>query len=66
MPLYEYICRKCDVSFERFFPSAAQAEGPNVLECPRCGGTDVARILSSFWGSSTGEDSCGTGPTSFG
>lgn len=66
MPLYEYICKDCEKLFEKFFPTAAEAEGPNAPECPHCNSTEVMRILSSFCSSSSEEGSCGTGRTSFG
>jgi putative FmdB family regulatory protein len=66
MPFYEYICKNCEQLFEKYYPSAAEADGRDLPACPHCGHTEVVRILSAFWGASGGEDSCGTGKTSFG
>ena len=45
MPIYEYRCEKCGEKFEKLvssFDSAAEAD------CPKCGSTEVKKILSSF------------------
>ena len=43
MPLYEYVCRECDVKFERLKPMA----NGHSAECPTCG-THADRVLSVF------------------
>jgi len=42
MPLYEYQCPACGCRFEELV--AANAPDP---ACPRCGGTNVSRLLSA-------------------
>jgi len=42
MPLYEYVC-KCGTEFEELVRHADE-----VVECPKCGKTDVKRKLSRF------------------
>lgn len=45
MPVYEYRCAKCGERFEKFVRSAsAQAE----VVCPRCGSTEVQKMVSLF------------------
>jgi putative FmdB family regulatory protein len=40
MPLYEYVCRKCDHGFEELvFGDARPA-------CPKCSSADAERVLS--------------------
>lgn len=61
MPLYEYRCRACGRRFEVLQKMGDGAEG---LECPHCGGTQIARQLSTFAaGGSSGKSaeavSCG-------
>lgn len=43
MPLYEYVCRDCQVRFERLQPMGSAAEA----ECPGCG-CSAGRVLSVF------------------
>jgi putative FmdB family regulatory protein len=45
MPLYEYRCPSCDERTEVLQPMGA---GPEDLTCPSCGGSDLARELSTF------------------
>ena len=43
MPIFEYRCRACHAEFERLVtPPVA----PTI--CPKCGGSDVERLLSLF------------------
>lgn len=44
MPIYEYRCRACGVRTSVFF---LPPERPDP-HCPRCGGTDLARLMSRF------------------
>jgi putative FmdB family regulatory protein len=67
MPLYEYQCRRCDHPFEKYARSFNDQP-----DCPTCGASDVARLLSTFavsTGSQAGRSSnhassggCGEGP----
>lgn len=65
MPVYEYHCPKCGEKFEKFVRSvSAQTE----VVCPRCGNTEVQKLVSLFglggglWASSASSgSSCATG-----
>ncbi|MGQ9616033.1 MAG: FmdB family zinc ribbon protein [Spirochaetota bacterium] len=50
MPIYEYYCKICDLTFEYFMRSRDE----KVL-CPRCGKDDVKRLFSTFACSFGGE-----------
>jgi putative FmdB family regulatory protein len=45
MPIYEYLCGKCNVIYSFFIRSIGGASSPH---CPKCGNTDLKRVLSSF------------------
>ncbi len=50
MPIYEYLCLKCDKKFsllQSLFPAEKNTE------CPECSSREVKKIISSF--------SCGAG-----
>ncbi|MFC1945828.1 zinc ribbon domain-containing protein [Chloroflexota bacterium] len=53
MPIYEYECEKCHEKFEMF---RSITENDNDVACPRCGGKQTKRVISSF--ATTGTD-CG-------
>jgi putative FmdB family regulatory protein len=53
MPLYEYYCPHCDLTFDKLRPFS-QADAP--IQCPDCGGEDVQRRLSRFACFTTGSD----------
>ena len=40
MPLYEYVCRKCDKSFELL------VRGDETPKCPHCQGRKLEKLLS--------------------
>jgi len=45
MPIYEYRCKKCGEKFEklvRFSTSTSE------IECPKCGGRRVEKLISAF------------------
>jgi putative FmdB family regulatory protein len=42
MPMYEYVCMKCEEHFEEL------VRGDQVVACPSCGASNVARQLSTF------------------
>jgi putative FmdB family regulatory protein len=42
MPLYEYLCKKCETTFELLVRSDTE------LACPECGGTELEKLLSAF------------------
>lgn len=50
MPIYEYICLKCNNRFS-LLQSVYPAE--KVCECPKCSSREVRKLVSSF--------SCGCG-----
>ena len=61
MPLYEYRCRDCGVSFEEL---RRMVEADLPIECPSCGSTAPERQLSAFatgggGGSAGTSSSCG-------
>ena len=41
MPIYEFRCEKCDLDFEFL------VMGSDKPVCPKCGGADVHKLLSS-------------------
>ncbi len=45
MPLYEYACRDCGAKFEVLQRMGADGTG---VACPKCGGQQVAKQLSTF------------------
>jgi putative FmdB family regulatory protein len=54
MPLYEYACRDCGARFE-----VLQRMGADSTEvaCPKCGGQQVAKQLSTFASAVSGGES---------
>lgn len=46
MPVYEYVCKRCDKSFEATL-SFAERETKKV-KCPSCNSTRLNQILSLF------------------
>jgi len=45
MPIYEYRCAECSITFEKLRP-LSQANAP--ASCAQCGSTDTSRALSLF------------------
>jgi putative FmdB family regulatory protein len=45
MPLYEYTCRDCGAKFEVLQRMGADSTG---VACPKCGGQQIAKQLSTF------------------
>ncbi|MFQ6103684.1 MAG: zinc ribbon domain-containing protein [Candidatus Glassbacteria bacterium] len=43
MPIYEYICLECGISFERLHLS-----GNNEVNCPSCSSSRIEREMSVF------------------
>ena len=43
MPIYEYACAKCDVSFE-----ALLVRSDDEVKCPECGAKTVDKQMSGF------------------
>jgi putative FmdB family regulatory protein len=44
MPVYEYRCTACGGRYEEFLSSSTKPTPP----CPKCGGTDAARLISKI------------------
>jgi putative FmdB family regulatory protein len=58
MPIYEYHCRECGEKFEKLVRSM---NSPQEIECPKCGGRKVEKLLSAFGlqtSGSAGESIC--------
>ncbi|MBN1400481.1 MAG: zinc ribbon domain-containing protein [Anaerolineae bacterium] len=53
MPLYEYRCRDCDITFSKL-RSFSRAD--EVIACPQCEGLNTKRALSLFASFSKGSD----------
>ena len=47
MPVYEYRCSSCGRKFAKLVGMVAGASADG-LECPKCGSTDVQRLISRF------------------
>ena len=54
MPIYEYRCSACTEEFEILQRMGESGEG---LACPRCGGQEVRRQLSTFAASTSSSSS---------
>ncbi len=44
MPTYDYKCTQCDCDFEKLTSMATKDEAT----CPKCGSSQVKRLLSAF------------------
>jgi putative FmdB family regulatory protein len=45
MPIYEYQCLECGEKFEKLVRSISASV---AIECPKCGGRKVEKLLSAF------------------
>jgi putative FmdB family regulatory protein len=54
MPLYEYQCEPCDLTFETLIRGNGDA-----AHCPKCGSVDVAKLLSVPAAAQTSHDQAG-------
>ncbi len=45
MPIYEYHCNNCGVSYEKIVLSQAKASEPQ--NCPNCGSAEVIKLISA-------------------
>ena len=66
MPIYEYRCPPCDLSFETLVRSSS-----DTPRCPRCGGIDLAKQFSVPAAAQTGRPGsalpvCNPGPAAGG
>ena len=50
MPIFEYICKKCDNRFELLVRASASPQ------CPQCNSKKLEKQFSTFASSGTGED----------
>ena len=64
MPIYEFRCRSCNGEFETLVLNARNEER---VECPKCGNSDLERILSvsARGASQTPGDACRPRSTGF-
>ena len=60
MPIYEYQCLECGEKFEKLVRST---NSPVKIECPKCGGRKVEKLLSVFGVQTSGSTSNFTCPT---
>jgi len=56
VPIYEYECTQCG---ERFEVRQSMGEDGSKLICPKCQAHSPKRVLSSFFGGSSGSASSG-------
>ncbi|MBM4433133.1 MAG: zinc ribbon domain-containing protein [Chloroflexi bacterium] len=56
MPIYEYVCTKCNLKFEELRPLCASADGAS---CPQCH-NNAKRVLSTFRSVSKSESGIST------
>ncbi len=45
MPVYEFLCQKCEVKFNILVRNPAES---TVAQCPNCGNNELVRLISSF------------------
>jgi putative FmdB family regulatory protein len=60
MPIYEYQCLECGEKFEKLVRSTNSSAG---IECPKCGGQKVEKLLSAFGFQTSGSVSDFSCPT---
>jgi putative FmdB family regulatory protein len=58
MPIFEYVCRKCNHGFE------ALVRASTTVECPSCKSTALEKQLSVFATSVNGQSAAGDMPVS--
>jgi len=61
MPLYEFVCHSCESSFEELLFNSNPAV---QINCPRCGGQEVRKKISSFASRVAGGNSFSMGASS--
>lgn len=47
MPIFEFRCKKCDYTFEKFTPGRTGNGGAGPT-CPRCGRAGTEKVFSVF------------------
>jgi len=45
MPIYEYRCLECGEKFEKLVRLSTST---SEIECPKCGGQEVGKLISAF------------------
>lgn len=56
MPIYEYLCEKCNYRFERLVAGMRNSDAP---DCPKCG-SRTKRMLSVFAAHTKESTPCGS------
>lgn len=57
MPIYDFRCNECGATFDQL----CRAQWQGSVRCPKCGGADLAKLLSAFASpGSGGGSSCGS------
>jgi len=59
VPLYEYRCSGCERRFEVL---QRVGDGPEGLECPACGRSELEKEASTFAGAASGGSGGGCAP----
>lgn len=60
MPLYEYLCKKCQKVFEILQLSSKDEK---EVKCPHCGSKEVEKLLSTFGSRIAGSTGGSCGPS---
>lgn len=47
MPLYEYICKKCQKQFSEVL--SLKELGTKKIQCPKCQSADVEKVIEPFY-----------------
>jgi len=48
MPIYEFLCHKCEKSFELTYSLAEYEREKKKIKCPKCESTSVVRQISAW------------------
>ena len=51
MPLYEYVCKKCEKKFSEVL--TIREHDSKKIECPQCKGTDLEKVIEPFFAKTT-------------
>ncbi len=47
MPLYEYVCKKCQRKFSEVL--SIREHDTKKVECPQCKGTELEKVIEPFY-----------------
>jgi putative FmdB family regulatory protein len=61
MPIYEFVCNKCNTKFDEYFRSSSERK---KLFCPSCQDDDIRKVFSVFGLSVGGNNSANAGGAS--